>query len=321
MERVKVIIDTDPGVDDNFALLCALNDDRFDIKLISISNGNVDIHKSTRNALHLLDVFNKDIPVVEGYAERYGKNSEAAYFLHGSEGLGNYIPPKETEHKELDADCADTMYETLKKYSKDITLVVLGPHTNVARLLEKYPDAKEHIREIVMMGGAPDGILTNPNHTSFNIRTDAPSFQITINSGLPIVMCPSRIGRDVMHFTNEQFEEIKNSGIMGRYLAKTFETYWEIGYPDKRISTCDISTIYYVARPDLYTTKRCDIILDLENTIGKTTAVYKEDGQFALIKDVNREEMQKIYLEMLDKTNKMTITNEHFLEKNSLPNY
>ena len=66
MERVKVIIDTDPGVDDNFALLCALNDDRFDIKLISISNGNVDIHKSTRNALHLLDVFNKDIPVAIG---------------------------------------------------------------------------------------------------------------------------------------------------------------------------------------------------------------------------------------------------------------
>jgi len=300
MERVKLIIDTDPGVDDNNALVYALNDDRFDIKLITISNGNVGIAKSSKNVLHLLDVFGKDIPVVDGYEERMGSNSEDAVFLHGKEGLGNYIPPETTEHQKLDRDCADVMYETLKKYPGEITVAVLGPHTNMAYMLKKYPDAAKYVKDIVMMGGAPDGILTNPNHTSFNIRTDAPAFQITIDSGIPITMCPSRIGRDVMHWTDKQVEEIKGKGIIGRYLAKTFETYWEHGYPDLRISTCDISALYILVRPELYKTVKCDIVLDTEKYIGKTTAVYKEDGQFSLIKDVDREALQSMFFEMLD---------------------
>lgn len=317
MERIKVILDTDPGVDDNNALVYALNDDRFDIKLITISNGNVGIRKSSKNVLHLLDIFNKDIPVVDGYEDRLGTNHEDAIFLHGPEGLGNYIPPAETRHKALDRDCADVMYETLKKYPGELTVAVLGPHTNMAYLFRKYPDAATYIKDIVMMGGAPDGILTNPNHTSFNIRTDAPAFQITIDTGLPITMCPSRIGRDVMHWTEKQVEEIKGKGLIGRYLAKTFETYWEHGYPDQRISTCDISALYYLARPELYTVAKCDIILDLNEAIGKTTAVYREDGQFTLVKDANREELQKMFFEMLDNMSKLNITDEYFIAQNN----
>ena len=317
MERIKVILDTDPGVDDNNALVYALNDDRFDIKLITISNGNVGIKKSSKNVLHLLDVFNKDIPVVDGYEERLGTNNEDAVFLHGREGLGNYIPPKTTRHQALDRDCADVMYETIKKYPGELTVAVLGPHTNMAYLFRKYPDAAQYIKDIVMMGGAPDGILTNPNHTSFNIRTDAPAFQITIDTGLPITMCPSRIGRDVMHWTEEQVEEIKGKGLLGRYLAKTFETYWEHGYPDQRISTCDISALYYLVRPELYTVAKCDILLDLNEAIGKTTAIYREDGQFKLVKDANREELQKMFFEMLDNMNKLEIKDEYFVSNNA----
>ena len=310
----KIIIDTDPGVDDNFALLYALNSDEFDIKLITISNGNVGIEKSTRNVLHLLDVFNKDISVVAGYSQRYGTNTETAFFLHGDEGMGMYFPPSQTEHKALQVDCADKMYEVIMQNPNEMTLVVLGPHTNVAHLFHKYPDAKNYIKDIVMMGGAPGGILTNNNHVSFNIRTDIPAFQTTIDSKLPIVMCPSRIGRDVLYLSEEQYYKIKDSGLVGKFIAKTFDTYWEIGYPDKRISTCDISAMYYLSRPDLFTTAQCDIILDQEDMVGKTTAVYKENGQFALITDANREEVHKLFMAMLDKVNNMPILHKYFLE-------
>ena len=316
MDKIKVIIDTDPGVDDNNALVYALNDSRFDIKLITISNGNVGIRKSSKNVLHLLDVFGKDIPVVDGYSERMGDNHEDALFLHGKEGLGNYIPPMTTEHKALDRDCSDVMYETIRKYPGEITVAVLGPHTNLAYMLKKYPDASKYIKDIIMMGGAPDGILTNPNHTSFNIRTDAPAFKITIDSGLPIVMCPSRIGRDVTHWTENQVEEIKGKGIIGRYLAKTFETYWEHGYPDERISACDITALYYLVRPELYTCVRCDIDLDTEKFVGKTTAIDNPNGQFKLIKNVDREAFQSMLLDMLDDINKVEIKNEYFLNEN-----
>ena len=317
MEKIKVILDTDPGVDDNNALIYALNDDRFDIKLISISNCTVGIEKSSRNVCHLLDVFNRDIPVVDGYEKRLGENHEDAIFLHGADGLGNYIPPKNTTHKPIERDCADVMYETLKQYPKEITLVFLGPYTNVAYLVKKYPDAKDYIKNIVMMGGAPDGILSNSNHISFNIRTDTPAFKYAIDTGLPIVMCPSCIGRDVMHFTEEEVEQIKNTGIVGRYLAKTFETYWEENYPDQRIATCDISALYYGVFPEYYTTKSCDIILDTEVHIGKTTAVYKENGQFLLVKDVDREKMHAILFEMLEEINSINITDETFLKQNA----
>ncbi len=316
MDRVKLIIDTDPGVDDNNALVYVLNDNRFDIKLITISNGNIGIKKSTRNVLHLLDVFGKDIPVVKGYEKRMGNNTEDAIFLHGKEGLGNYIPPRRTKHKALKMDCADAMYEVIKANPGEVTVAVLGPHTNMGYLLQKYPDAKDYIKEVIMMGGAPDGILTNPNHTSFNVRTDAPAFKLTIDSGLPITMCPSRIGRDVSHFTEEQVGKIANNGIIGKYLSKTYETYWEHGYPDERISTCDISAIYFLVRPELYTYIKCDIDLDTTNCIGKTTAIPNENGQFKLIKDVNREELQKMFFEMLDDINKVELCDKHFIKHN-----
>lgn len=316
MDRVKVILDTDPGVDDNNALVYVLNDNRFEVELITISNGNIGIEQSTRNVLHLLDVFNKDIPVVKGYEKRMGDNTEDAKFLHGEEGLGNYIPPKKTRHKALKKDCADAIYDVIRKHPGEVTIAVLGPHTNVGYLLTKYPDAGKYIKDFIMMGGAPDGILTNPNHTSFNVRTDAPAFKKTIETGLPIVMCPSRIGRDVSHFTEEQVHDIASRGTIGKYLATTYETYWEHGYPDERISTCDISAIYFLVRPDLYTYIKCDIDLDTTNCIGKTTAIPNENGQFKLIKDVKREEIQKMFFDLLDEINKVELYDEYFIKTN-----
>ncbi len=317
MERIKVIIDTDPGVDDNNTLVYALNDNRFDIKLITTSNGNVGLDRSTKAVLHLLDVFNKDIPVARGYEQRMGNNNEDALFLHGREGLGNYIPPAETEHKALNVDCCDIMYETIKKYPKDITLVVLGPHTNVAYLFKKYPDAKDYIKDIVMASGAPGGLKNNPNYISFNIRTDAPSFRYTINSGLPVTMSPSTIGRDVTHFTEEEVDRIKNSGVVGRYLAKTFETYWEPGYPDRRISACDISAMYTLIYPEFYTMETCDIELDTEEYVGKLTTVDNVNGQFKVVVDVDATRFHDELLRLLDEFNNLDIANEYFLNQNA----
>ncbi|MGN1201022.1 MAG: nucleoside hydrolase, partial [Candidatus Caccovivens sp.] len=93
MKKYKVIIDTDPGVDDTNALLYILNDPQFDIKLFTTANGNIKLQNATRNLCHILDLLHKDIPVVEGYEKRLGGDNEDASFLHGVEGLGGYIPP------------------------------------------------------------------------------------------------------------------------------------------------------------------------------------------------------------------------------------
>lgn len=297
-KKYKVIIDTDPGVDDTNALVYALNDPRFEILLFTISQGNVDINNCARNMCHILDLFKKDIPVVKGYEKRLGNNTEDASFLHTKEGLGGYVPPKTTTHQLLKEDASDAIYKLLKKYPKEITLIVLGPHTNMAYLFRKYPDAKNLVKNILMMGGAPMGIKTNPNHNSFNIRTDAIAFNETVKTNVPTIMVPSSIGRDFGYFTEQQVEDIKKMGDLGKFLAKTFETYWEPNYPDRRIATNDLTAVYYLIYPRLYKIKKANIEVDLET--GKTIPTFTKKGNFKIVIGLNRKKFQKIVLKKLE---------------------
>lgn len=298
-KKYKVIIDTDPGVDDATALIFAMHDPQFDIKLITTNAGNIHMEKATRNACFLLDLFNKDIPVVEGYDERLGTNTEHAYHMHGAEGLGGFWPPYETKHKPIKADCADAMYEVLKKYPNEVTILELGSHTNLAMLLRKYPDSKNLIKNVIMMGGSLSGIRTNPNHHSFNIRTDAPAFKETVNSRIPVVMCPSRIGRDVSYFDEAQVAAISKVNDVGRFMALTFETYWEPDYPEKILSTCDLSAIYYLTHKNLYKTKNAFIDVDIEVNVGRTVGHFDRKGHFKVVQDVKRHKFQKMIFSKL----------------------
>lgn len=305
MKKFKVIIDTDPGVDDTTALCYVLHNKHFDIKLITTARGNISLENATRNMCHLLDLFHKDIPVVQGYNDRFGNNTEDATFLHTKEGLGGYVPPRSTKHKPQNVDCADAMMEVLQAYPKQITVIVLGPHTNLARLLVKYPNAKDLIKNVVMMGGAPMGIKANPKHNSFNIRTDAPAFGITVASKIPTVMVPSSMGRDVGYFTEAQVNKIEKTNDVGKFLVKTFQTYWEPNYPDRRIATNDICACYYLVHPMLYKTKKADIVVDPTN--GKTTANFHRKGKFTVVLGMRRRAFLRVLFRDLKKLNKISL--------------
>ena len=105
-KKKKVVIDTDPGVDDTTCLLFALFDKRLDIKLFTVPPGNIATDIGTRNMCHILDLFGKDYPVAKGPKTAMNRVSEDAAWLHGKEGLGGYIPPKTTKHKPLKEDAA-----------------------------------------------------------------------------------------------------------------------------------------------------------------------------------------------------------------------
>lgn len=312
MKKFKVIIDTDPGVDDATALIFALNDPQFDVKLLTVSGGNIHIDKASRNLCHLLDVFDLDIPVVNGYTERLDMSDEFAYFLHGEEGLGNYIPPKTTNHKPINEDCVEAMYKVIKENPHKITFVVLGPHTNFAYLITKHPDAARLIKCVLMMGASLDGIKTNPNHKSFNIRTDAWAFKQTIRSKIPVLMCPSKFGRDYAYWSEEQVNELKNMNIVGKFLAKTYETYWEPNYPEKIIANCDLAAIYFLSNPKFYKAKRAFVDVDTEVNIGATVGHYDKKGHFNIVQDINRPKLMNFFFKRLHKFDKRKFTNPTF---------
>ena len=309
MKKIKVILDVDTGVDDATALCHILNDPHFDIKLITVARGNISLANAVRNTCHLIDLFHKNIPVVAGYQERFSNSTEDATFLHTKEGLGGYHPPKTTITKPIKKDCADAVYEILKAYPKQITMLMITPHTNLAHLFVKHPDAKDLIKRIVMESGAPNGIKANPNYCSFNIRVDAPAFKHTIDSHLPVVMIPSNIGRDIAYLTEKDVEKVENMNDTGRFMSKTYETYWEPNYEDKRIACNDLAAIFYLRYPRLFKFKRANI--EVNTDTGKITAHYNRNGNFKVAQTLDRKKFIKIMFAHLKQLNGFEIPEIH----------
>lgn len=309
MKKYKIILDVDPGCDDATALCYILNDPKYDIKLITVSRGNISLSKAVRNTCHILDLFHKDIPVVAGYEERFSNSTEDATFLHTKEGLGGYHPPKITKTQPIKKDCSDAIYEILKKYPKEIVMLMITPHTNLAHLLTKHPDAKDLIKYVVMESGAPNGIKANPNYCSFNIRVDAPAFKHTIDSKIPVVMIPSNIGRDEAYLTEEHVTRIKNTNDIGLFMEKTYETYWEPNYKDRRIACNDLAAVIYFENPRLFKFKRADVEVNTET--GKIIANYNRKGQFKIAQKLNRKKFIELMFKKLEKLNNIKLPEVH----------
>ena len=239
-QKLNVVIDTDPGVDDSVCLIYAFFDDNIDIKLLTSVAGNVNIDLATRNLLHLVDLYGINIPVAKGAAKAIERVSPTAEFIHQPEGLGGYIPPKNTVHKIIKEDAVEALYRVLSSGDGDIIPIVLGPHTNIGLLIKKHPDVVKKIPKIVFMGGSPFGIPGYPDHISFNISSDPEAFKIVLDSKIPLVMLPSIIGRRHAHLDEAYVNKLKEVKDTGLLMYKMYSLYWEPGYPDKRVATNDI---------------------------------------------------------------------------------
>lgn len=285
----KVIIDTDPGVDDVACLIYAFNDKNIDIKLLTSVVGNTTLDKTTRNLLHLLDVFGKKYPVAKGSKKAMQRESINAEFIHQEQGLGGYVPPTETINRVMDIDGVEAMYNVLKVGDGDIIPIVLGPQTNIGHLLQKHPDIIEKIPKIVFMGGSPFGNSDYPDHISFNISSDPESFKIVLDSKIPLVMIPSDVGRRKAHLTEEFVNQLAKINSAGKLLAEMYSKYWEPGYEDKRVATNDTLALFALVYPKMFEFKRVSITVDLVETPGKTFVDFDGVGNVLMVTDLNRQ--------------------------------
>ncbi len=287
-QKYKLIIDTDPGVDDAVCLIYALTDERVETLLITTVVGNIPIQKATRNALHILDILGLDIPVAEGHATALHRVSATAEFIHQEEGLGGYIPPKTTKRKIIQTDAVEAMYEVLKRGDGDIIPVVLGPHTNIGALFEKHPDIIPKIPKIAFMGGSPFGTEGYPDHISFNISCDPEAFQIVLDSKIPLMMLPSDVGRRKAHLDETYVNGLKEVNDIGKLMYMMYGQYWEPGYPDKRVATNDVCAYFALVYPQMFTTKKCNLTVNTTDSPGKTLVEFCDDGQVELVSQVDR---------------------------------
>lgn len=194
---LPIIIDTDPGVDDFFCLAfgCVFRD-YFDLKLVTSEGGNNATEVTTENALRILSLFGRDdVPVARGSDQFLTApfGPPVARF-HGENGLGDIQLPA-TAARPLSLRAWDALYATAKNSPEPIVLVTVGPLTNPAIALSVYPDLKNYIRKIVMMGGTTDRGNIGP-YTEANMGHDALASRIVFQSGIPIDMIGLNVTRE-----------------------------------------------------------------------------------------------------------------------------
>ncbi len=306
-DKIKVIIDTDPGVDDSVCLIYALLSKKIDIKLITTVVGNLSIETATRNTLHIMDIFESDIPVAKGAKKAMFRNSPTAENIHQVDGMGGYQPPKTTKRKVIKKDAIEAMYQVLNEGDGDIIPIVLGPHTNMGILFTKHPDIIAKIPKIIFMGGSPFGLPGYPDHISFNISSDPESFKIVLDSKIPLVMVPSNIGRRKAHLDEEYVYNLREVNEVGKLMFDMYSMYWEPGFPDKRIATNDTCALFALTHPNLFMSRKVDVKVDLDETPGKTIVSYNDKGNVTLITDVKRNKFLKLLSKELLKLNHIKI--------------
>ncbi|WP_174615112.1 nucleoside hydrolase [Virgibacillus ihumii] len=207
----KIILDCDPGQDDAMALMLAASKiSNLQIEAITTVAGNVDVEKNTRNALRLCDLLGlQDVPVAKGASRPLVREMLFAGDIHGESGLDGTSMPEYSIKQPVEEHAVDLIIEKLLESDEPVTLVPIGPLTNIAMAIRKEPGIIPKIREIVLMGGGTYGNRTPA--AEFNMYADAEAAKVVFESGAPINM----FGLDVTHqalANTETIEEIRAIG-------------------------------------------------------------------------------------------------------------
>ena len=150
----KIIIDTDPGVDDAMAIHLAFADPRLNVVGLTSIFGNVFVEQATRNALYLAEMGHYDCDVAAGADKPLVMTpNEPSHFVHGDEGFGD-LPAQKPSRSADPRPAHIYLSETIRKHSGEIILCPIGPLTNIANLLSYDPDIVEHVQKVVIMGGS-----------------------------------------------------------------------------------------------------------------------------------------------------------------------
>lgn len=262
-QRISVIIDTDPGVDDLFAILSALGSRRLRVQAITTVGGNVGLDQVTRNALGILAMAGRpDIPVYPGAAGPLAAPARTASEVHGDDGLqGLQLPEPQAQPGRLSA--AEYLCRAVRRAPRgSLHLACLGPLTNLALALRMEPELADWLRSIVVMGGG-FGTFTTGNLESggnvtpraeFNLWADAEAAHEVVSSPLPLVFLPLDVSHRTL-VTEERLLQIGELPVWGPALMATLRAYgvWTrtrsgtVGGP-----LHDPNVLAYLEAPELY---------------------------------------------------------------------
>ncbi len=277
----RIILDTDPGVDDALALFLALaSPEDVQLEAVTTVSGNVNIQHTTRNALALLELAGRtDIPVARGSSQPIMRDAIYASFVHGDNGLGNISLPL-PQKQPIAAHAVDLIIEKVLNAPGEISLVPIGPLTNIALALRREPRIAQHVREVVIMGGA----MRVPGNTTpvaeFNIFVDPEAAHIVLHGGWPIRL----VALDVTMQTEMHREQLatlaQNGNPVTQAIQQMTNFYFDVFAPAYGSSAFHMHDPLCVAaafQPNLLTWTPASVDIELHSplTLGQTVASFK----------------------------------------------
>ncbi|WP_040156067.1 uridine-preferring nucleoside hydrolase UriH [Mobilicoccus massiliensis] len=275
----KIVLDCDPGLDDAVAMLLAHGSPEIDLLAVTTIGGNQTLEKVTRNALSIATLAGITAPVAAGCARPLVQPVQVAGHVHGDSGLGGVTPPEPTLR--LDPRHAvDVIVETVMAHPPgEVTLVPVGPLTNIALAVRREPRIVERVAEVVLMGGACH--MGNQSAVAeFNIACDPEAADVVFSAGWPLTM----VGLDLTYqarATDEVFARIGEiGGPVGEFVLGMLGFYRDAYRRNRGLDSPplhDPCAVAYVIDRAVMSTRRVPVAIELTGTLtrGMTVADFR----------------------------------------------
>ena len=262
IQPVRLLIDTDPGVDDAIAILMALASQDVEVVGLTTVGGNVRLARSTRNALALLQAAGHgDVPVAQGAARPLRGSYTYAPEFHGPGGLSRRLPSPTTGP--VAARAVRFLHDELTRKPGETILVALGPLTNLARLIWERPIALERARNIVVMGGAVNTPGNITPRAEFNFHSDPVAAGVVLSSRLPVTLVDLAACRQVS-ISREQALNLRSGHPMGRLTLDLLQGWFQREPSRQSFEFCDPLALAIALEPAIATVVKVDLDVGLE---------------------------------------------------------
>jgi inosine-uridine nucleoside N-ribohydrolase len=296
---MKVIIDTDPGVDDALAILMALACTDLEVLGLTTVGGNVALAQATTNALALLEYTQRpEVPVARGAARPRRGRFPYSHYFHGPSGLSRRLPRPRTSPVETSA--VGFLADQLQQCSGQITLVALGPLTNLARLLRRNSTVLNKVQDLPVMGGAVNVPGNVTPHAEFNFYSDPVAAHEVLSSGVPLTVVDLGACRQVF-ITKDEAEKLNSPNPLGRLAAQLLVNWFARGPERHRFEFYDPLTLAAAIQPGLINTREVTLSVEVEdeNRLGESRIV-REGGPHSVVKKVDEKGFFRLFRDLLE---------------------
>ncbi|HCP31923.1 TPA: nucleoside hydrolase [Candidatus Acetothermia bacterium] len=277
----RFLIDTDTASDDAVALVMALNHPGVRIEAITVVAGNVPLKQGAQNALYTVERCGKQVPVYEGLEKPLIRPLETAQYVHGQDGMGDIGLPL-SGRRPADGDGVEVIIDTIRRFAGEITLVTLGPLTNVAVALLRDPSTASKVEKCVIMGGIGFGHGNVVPAAEYNVWVDPEAAKIVFESDLPIVMVGWDVSQRFATFNDEEAAKIRSVSPLGQFCVDIQRCLREFGMNELKLVGFDLPDPIAMAvalDPEVATvTKRLHVAVETRSELTRGATVVDHLG-------------------------------------------